>query len=53
MSKIRTALEKLISCLISAPMMAYPDPNSPYVLHTDAVEDPGLEQLNFKFKITL
>ena len=34
----QTALEKLISCLVSAPVMAYPDPNSPYVLHTDSSE---------------
>ena len=34
----QTALEKLISCLVSAQVMAYPDPNSPYVLHTDASE---------------
>ena len=31
-------MEKLISCLVSAPVMAHPDPNSPYVLHTDASE---------------
>ena len=34
----QSALEKLIKCLVSAPVMAYPDPRSPYVLHTDASE---------------
>jgi hypothetical protein len=32
----QSALEKLIECLIDLPLMAYPEPNSPYVLHTDA-----------------
>ena len=35
----QSALEKLIKCLVNAPVMAYPNPNSPYVLHTDASED--------------
>ena len=34
----QSALETLIKCLASAPVMAYPDPRSPYVLHTDASE---------------
>ena len=34
----QSALEKLIKCLVRAPVMAYPDPRSPYVLHTDASE---------------
>ena len=34
----QSALEKLIGCLIDLPLMAYPEPNSPYVLHTDASE---------------
>ena len=32
----QTALERLIECLVSLPVMAYPDPNRPHVLHTDA-----------------
>lgn len=35
----QSALEKLIACLVSAPVMAFPDPSRPYVLHTDASED--------------
>ncbi len=38
---VPSALEKLISCLVSAPVMAYPDPYSPYLLHTD-VSETGL-----------
>ena len=34
----QSVLEKLIKCLVSAPVMAYPDPRHPYVLHTDASE---------------
>ena len=34
----QSALETLVKCLVSAPVMAYPDPRSPYVLHTDASE---------------
>ena len=34
----QSALEKLIKCLVSAPIMAYLDPRSPYVLRTDASE---------------
>ncbi|CAB3997564.1 Hypothetical predicted protein [Paramuricea clavata] len=35
----QSALEKLIiGCLIDLPLMAYPEPNSPYVQHTDASE---------------
>ena len=34
----QSALEKLIGCLIDLPLTAYPEPNSPYVLHTDASE---------------
>ena len=32
----QSALEKLIQCLVSVPVMAYPEPNSPFVLHTYA-----------------
>ena len=35
----QSAPEKLIKCLVNAPVLAYPNPNSPYVLHTDASED--------------
>ncbi|CAB3998105.1 Hypothetical predicted protein [Paramuricea clavata] len=35
----QSLLEELIGCLVSAPVMAYPDPHSPYVLHTDASEN--------------
>ena len=31
-------LEQLINCLVQPPVMAYPDFNSPYILHTDASE---------------
>ena len=34
----QSALEGLIQCLVSVPVMAYPEPNSPFVLHTDASE---------------
>ena len=34
----QSALEKLIKCLVSAPVMAYPNPRGPYVLHTDVSE---------------
>ena len=34
----QSALERLIQCLVSVPVMAYPGPNSPFVLHTDASE---------------
>ena len=34
----QSALEKLIKCLVSAPVMAYADPQSPYVPHTDPSE---------------
>ena len=34
----QSVLEKLIKCLVSAPVMAYPDPRHPYVLHTHASE---------------
>ena len=34
-----SVLEEHIECLVSAPVMAYPDPHSPYVLHTDASEN--------------
>ena len=33
----QTALEKLIHCLVSIPVMAYPEPNSPFVSHTSHV----------------
>ena len=32
-------LEKFIDCLTSAPVMAHPDFEKPYVLHTDASKD--------------
>ena len=35
----QSVLEELIECLVSAPVMAYPDPHTPYVLHTDASEN--------------
>ena len=35
----QSVLEELIGCLVSAPVMAYPDPHSPYILHTDASEN--------------
>ena len=35
----QSVLEELIGCLVSAPVMEYPDPRSPYVLHTDASEN--------------
>ena len=31
-------LEKLIDCLVQPPVMAYPNFNRPYLLHTDASE---------------
>ena len=34
----QSALERLIQCLVNVPVMAYPEPNSPFVLHTDASE---------------
>ena len=34
----QSILAQLIDCLVSAPVMAYPDPHKPYVLHTDASE---------------
>ena len=36
MSTYQSVLEELIKCLVSAPVMAYPDPRRPYLLHTDA-----------------
>ena len=34
----QSALERLIQCLVNVPVMAYPEPNSPFVLHTDGSE---------------
>ena len=34
----QAVLEQLINCLVQPPVMAYPDFNSPYILHTDASE---------------
>ena len=34
----QSALERLIQCLVNVPVMAYPEPNSPFVFHTDASE---------------
>ena len=34
-----TALEKLLDFLISAPILAYPDYDCPFILHTDASKD--------------
>ncbi len=34
----QSALERLIQCLVSVPVMAYPEPNNSFVLHTDASE---------------
>ena len=31
-------LEKLIEHLVNLPLMAYPEPNSPFILHTDGLE---------------
>ena len=35
----QTALEDLIDCLTSPPVLAYPQFDQPYVLHTDASKD--------------
>ena len=35
----QSALQKLVASLTSLPVMAYPDFNSPFVLHTDASEE--------------
>ncbi|CAB3988535.1 Hypothetical predicted protein [Paramuricea clavata] len=35
----QSVLEVLIECLVSAPVMAYPDPHSPYVLYKNASEN--------------
>ena len=35
---LQTVLEQLINCLVQPPVMAYPDFNSPYILHTNASE---------------
>ena len=34
--KHQEALKELISYLVNPPLMAYPDPSKPYILHTDA-----------------
>ena len=34
----QSVLEELIKCLVSAPVMAYPDSRRPHELHTDASE---------------
>ena len=34
----QAVLAQLINCLVQPPVMAYPDFNSPYILHTDASE---------------
>ena len=34
--KHQKALKELISYLVNPPLMAYPDPSKPYILHTDA-----------------
>ena len=49
------ALEKLIEHLVNLPLMAYPGPNSPFILHTDASES-GLgavlyQQQNGKLRV--
>ena len=38
-------LENLISCLVQSPILAYPDYNQPFILHTDASAD-GLGSLS-------
>ena len=43
----QSALERLIQCLVNVPVMAYPEPNSPFVLHTDASES-GLGALLYQ-----
>ena len=45
----RSVLEKLIDCLTSAPVMAYPDFENPFVLHTDASKD-GLGAVLYEYK---
>ena len=35
----QTVLEHLLDCLISPPVMAFPDYNSPFILYTDASND--------------
>ena len=32
------AMEKPVEHLVNLPLMAYPEPNSPFILHTDASE---------------
>ena len=38
MEQYQSVLEKLIDCLVQPPVMAYPNFNCPYLLHTDASE---------------
>ena len=38
-SSHQSALDKLIDCMTSAPVMAYPNFEKPFVLHTDASKD--------------
>ena len=45
----RSVLEKLINCLTSAPVMAYPDFEKPFVLHTDASKD-GLGAVLYQYQ---
>jgi len=35
----RTALERLINCLVTAPILAYPEFSKPFMLYTDASKD--------------
>ena len=35
----QAALEELLHYLITPPLLAYPDPNLRYILHTDACQD--------------
>ena len=35
----QAALEELLHYLTTPPLLAYPDPNLPYILHTDACQD--------------
>ena len=38
-AKHQSALETLIDCITSPPVLAYPEYNSPFILHTDASQD--------------
>ena len=46
-SNHQKVLDGLDECLVSLPVMAYPEPHIPYVLHTDASES-GLSAVLYK-----